>query len=82
MNPLCSSKCDFDEKLYPNESYRREFCRKYLSTYHELTNAKPTKEQFELQLEELYHRVNLASLLNLLRWAMYSSFFDFQPEVS
>ena len=67
-----SPKCGFDEKLYPNETYLREFCRKYLSTYYELkADKKPTKERFERELEELCLKVNLAAMLNLLRWAMY-----------
>lgn len=32
-------------------------------------------------MEELYHKVSLASMLNMLRWAMYSSFFDLHPEM-
>ena len=71
----------YDQKLFPNEDYRRRFLRVYLDEFYKLNELDSSSEQFEIELEDLFHKVNLAALRNIVDWSTLGAFFDFNPKV-
>lgn len=67
---------DFDDTYFPNSDYRRRFLRKYLQEYHKAEQIELSEEEFNSELENLFHRVSLAAIGHLLKWCIYGPVFD------
>lgn len=54
----------------------------YLEEYNRLNSTGQTKAgEFEVELDDLYHQVNLTTLMHLVRLAMIGGFFDLNPSM-
>lgn len=71
-----------NKDLFPNEAYRRRFLRTYLNEFYKLNGLDTESKEFESELEDLFHKSNLTSVLMLVRWTGLGSFFDQNKEVS
>lgn len=76
---------NIDSKLFPNEDYRRCFLRTYLEEFYKLNALDAGSEEFETDLEtdleDLFHKVNLAVLKNFIGWSTLGAFIDLNPNV-
>ena len=70
-----------NKDLFPNEDYRRRFVRKYLEEFYKLNKLDAKSEEFEAELEDLFHKMNLTAVLTMIKWTGLGALFDFNPNV-
>ena len=71
----------YNKNLFPNEAYRRRFLRVYLQEYYRLNDLNTETDEFETELEDLFHKANLISILQLIKGTWLGMFFDFNKDV-
>ena len=71
----------YNKNLFPNEAYRRRFLRVYLQEYYRLNDLNTETGEFETELEDLFHKANLISILQLIKGTWLGMFFDFNQHV-
>ena len=54
---------DFEEKYYPSSDYRRRFLERYLREFNKIEGIELSDEEFTAELDDLFHRVSLATKL-------------------
>ena len=81
-NPFFTSQVNIDEKFFPSSEYRRRFLTKYLREFNKIQKIELSDEEFAAELDDLFHRVSLASALHILRWCVFAFLFDVNEDVS
>ena len=72
---------EWNREHFPNEQYCRCFLRTYLEEFYTLNGLDASSEEFEIELEDLFHKVNLIVVLTMSKWIGLGVFFDFNKSV-
>lgn len=73
---------DFEGSHFPSSDYRRRFLRRYLQESHKAEQIELSKEEFDCELEDLFHRVSLAAVGHVLKWCIFAHVFEVEKDVS
>lgn len=73
---------DVDGSHFPSSDYRRRFLKRYLQEFNNAEQIKLSEEEFNCELEDLFHRVSLAAVGHLLKWCIFAHVFEIEQDVS
>lgn len=73
---------DYDGSLFPSDEYRRRFLRRYLQEFNKAEQIELSAEEFDSQLEDLFHRVSLAAMGYVLRSVIFCQVIEVEKDVS
>ena len=54
---------------------------KYLEEFNKAEGIQLSEKEFKVELDDLYHKVNLTTMMHLVRLAMIGGFFDLNPSM-
>lgn len=66
----------FDGRFFSSSDYRRRFLTKYLQEFHKHERIELSAEEFESELEDLFHRVSVAAIRELLERCVIAHVFE------